>query len=79
MAMIMGRDGQEYVSSGSRYGNHSRSLRVLFFPPISRDWNDATNAVAVKAIDNWLKDGKPRWERLLPKGWKLTGVSRRTC
>lgn len=74
MAFIMGR-GDEYVRDHVRWGEVpsyardgmcSPSLSPLFFPPNGKDWPSATPKVAVKAIDNWLKDGNPRWSKLLP-------------
>lgn len=64
MAMLMGRFNttMDYVQC-----NRSASLEDLFYPPQYLDWDKATNKVAIQAIDNWLKDGKPRWAKLLPE------------
>lgn len=46
-----------YVSSHS-----SPALRPLFYPKVDNSlWGDITPEQAVKAIDNFLKDGNPRW------------------
>lgn len=64
VALIMGLDQiHNYVCH-----TRSESLHHLFFPPEGcLDWNSATPAVAVKAIDNWLKTGHPGWRKLLKR------------
>jgi hypothetical protein len=72
MALVMGVNSRSYVTDHIKWGHMaepeacSPSLTPLFFPPLGRDWPSATPKVAVKAIDNWLKDGNPRWGDLLP-------------
>lgn len=40
----------------------------LFYPHVVYHsmWYEITPQHAVAAIDNWLKTGKPRWEKVLP-------------
>lgn len=67
MAMIMHRDPSEYVGGLIRNGDHSDSLHELFFPPqlYEDSWKDITVAQTIRAAKNWLKDGKPRWRKIL--------------
>lgn len=44
----------------------SQSLGKLFYPPgaSSHEWRWITPWIAVKAIDNWLRTGRPAWKSL---------------
>lgn len=66
MGLLMGIDPGYSIQS---YVDHKRSasLQCLFYPDTNLEWQAATPEVAVMAIDNWLKDGNPRWAKLLPK------------
>jgi hypothetical protein len=76
MAIIMGLKPDEattYVGTLAGYGNHSQALTNLFFPSIrdgdgwDKGWSDITPDHAVRAIDNWLRDGRPRWRKVVAK------------
>jgi hypothetical protein len=69
MALIMGMSpstARSYVS------NSSETLRDLFYPQDlhSTKWHRITPRQAVKAIDNWLRTGKPMWKNVLHKATK---------
>lgn len=62
MGMVMGLNGNDsmtYVAS-----RRSPSLKVLFYPPEALNWNSITPKRAVKAIDNWLAGGDPKWRSI---------------
>lgn len=63
MAMLMGVSPLDYV----REEKQSPHLRSLFFPPIEYGWNTITAKQGIAAIDNWLKTGDPKWEKILKK------------
>lgn len=76
MAMVMGKNPTQYVGIGGQIGTASRPFHDLFYPSSAGDWSWITPKVAVKGIDNWLRIGKPCWERLynaLPAASKKTG------
>lgn len=59
----------------SRYNEYpfcSKALGKLFYPShtgsdaAAMNWKWVTPKIAVKAIDNWLKTGKPNWKSLVP-------------
>ncbi len=49
----------DYMGIDTKHPLHS-----LFYPPDSLNWSTITPAHAVKAIDNWLKTGTPRWSKI---------------
>jgi len=71
MAMVMGKDPSDYVFDhvGEDLGwrlradTCSKSLSNLFYP-VGDEWDWIKPKVAVKAIDNWLRTGKPGWKKL---------------
>ena len=67
MALIMGKNPVDYVGASLDIGQASPAFRELFFPPQIRttdEWEWITPAIAVKAIDKWLRTGKPGWKAL---------------
>lgn len=87
MGIVLGLYPMEYVAANnSRMGrlayppglfeNHptrrSAALHDLFFPPEKYAYSTITPQQAVKAINNWLKTGKPMWAKVLTKRnvWK---------
>jgi hypothetical protein len=54
-------------AEGNYYGGCSRSLVPLFFPIHKNDlsWHTITAKQMLKAIDNWLESGHPRWRQVL--------------
>lgn len=66
MGLLMGMDEGDATRYVGEQDRHS-VWHALFFPPNHLDWNKATPAKAVKAIDNFIKLGKPKWETLLPR------------
>jgi hypothetical protein len=68
MALIMGQIPYDYVGFSCQHtAPHSETLDELFFPPDDSTpdpWAWIKPAVAVKAIDNWLRTGKPGWAKL---------------
>jgi hypothetical protein len=54
---------REMVDFASMEVSELGLIGELFFPKI-RDWNVITPKIAVKAIDNFLTTGKPRWGEL---------------
>lgn len=79
MAMLMGIKPHNYGTYvDERYardnlvdynGNmiRSPSLAPLFYPPLGLNWDKIGPKQAIKAIDNWLKTGKPKWNAVLGK------------
>ena len=81
MAFIMGADPIMYVGMRGKVGTASRVFQDLFYPNVSKNycnkwitldsrtngegWNKITPAQGVKAIDNWLRTGKPQWLKVL--------------
>lgn len=63
MGMLMGKSTFDSTS----YVNASRRMPIgnLFFPPENENWDKATPAKAVEAIDNWLDTGLAQWSKLL--------------
>lgn len=49
------------------YGGTEQDMQDLFFPQnlTARNWDFITPAHAVDAIDNFLRDGDPRWDQVL--------------
>lgn len=67
MAMLMGMNslnGIKFVHSHDIPGDR---LKELFFPKGVHDYSCITPALAVKAINNFLKTGNPSWRKVLPK------------
>lgn len=73
MALIMGTNGVEYVNfhncmapgeDGYDAIGHSHALHDLFFPPRDLVWSSITPKHAIKAIDNWLRTGRPGWRKI---------------
>lgn len=70
MALIMGEDPDDYVG---KYGHGSIGgvFRTLFYPEVRGEtlhsFATITAKQGVKAIDNFLQCGTPRWERVLTK------------
>lgn len=73
MALIMGKDGGDYVNVhndvvpteiGYDAVGHSHALHDLFFPPRNLVWSSITPKHAIKAIDNWLRTGRPMWRKI---------------
>ncbi len=62
---VMSHHSDDYMA-GRKPGDPKSPLTNLFYPPMSRNWNKATPAKAIQAIDNWLKTGKANWLKLLP-------------
>jgi hypothetical protein len=66
MALLMGHYPNHYVWRG-----RSDDLYPLFFPKdrdgddLSIEWDYITKEHAVQAIDNFLKDGNPRWNEVV--------------
>lgn len=53
-----------YVQQGGC--TRSQKLKSLFYPQtLNRKWGNITPAQAVRAIDNFLKDGFPRWRKVV--------------
>jgi hypothetical protein len=80
MGLIMGKDiigAQQYVgrcrdasdTSSDMIGIAVKSpaLHTLFYPPNWVNYRTITPAQAIKAIDNWLKTGRPNWSKVLTK------------
>lgn len=71
MALLLGVVGPDRVVGKpytfSTFMDHHATLRPLFHPPGHRDYGKITKTQMLQAIDNFLKDGKPRWEKILPK------------
>lgn len=81
MALVMGISPGTYIGHGNTelhpilqgqpmHGVNSitcsRALLSLFFPPTSSPrWRYITAKQMLAAMDNWLKDGKPRWRKVL--------------
>lgn len=59
MALLMGQlSPSRYVAGGGLNGKLGR----LFYPDTALvQWQSITPAQAVRAIDNWLDNGNPRW------------------
>jgi hypothetical protein len=57
--LLMGKHVEEHVFSVSLY--------PLFYPWQVRDWNDITADKAVRAIDNFLMTGEPKWDEIMPQ------------
>lgn len=60
MALIMGYSNSEadnYVTNSQ----YSRPIGKLFYPDSLENWEGITPDMGVAAIDNFLKDGNPRW------------------
>lgn len=69
MALIMGLSAGQadaYVTNGRcrKHGGAvaSPALHDLFYPSDIYDWEGITPAMAIDAIDNFLKDGNPHWD-----------------
>jgi hypothetical protein len=45
--------------------DYDAPLRPLFFPNCSIHWEHITTDMAVDAIDNFLRDGDPHWQRVV--------------
>ncbi len=65
MALIMGYNRAACAAYVG--GQENPNLELLFYPDESRDWDWITPKIAVKAIDNFLATGLPKWETLRPK------------
>ncbi len=72
MAFIMGENPDNYVSTGGL----NLGLQELFFPDYDRKKGGHSHDIlyetisakqAVKAIDNYLKYGSPRWRSILSR------------
>lgn len=51
------------------YGQNTKSqpLHILFHPPKAYVWPSVTAKQSIAAIDNWLKTGNPKWEKILKR------------
>lgn len=60
------RDADSYVGDYSVPSWASpKGLQALFFPPQHIDYDRITPAQAVKAIDNFIETGDPKWNAVL--------------
>lgn len=59
-AATMGLEPDEAAAFVMRYSERGK-FSELFYPPPAIDYEKITPAQAVKAIDNFLRTGKPRW------------------
>lgn len=59
MAMVLGVEADRYVSDAIPI------IYSLFYPPIQYEYTRITAAESVKAIDNFLRTGKPMWVKVL--------------
>lgn len=68
MALLMGMDphtANDYVAE-KEFGSRTKGLSALFYPK-DFDYDRITPKQMIAAIDNYLKDGKPRWDTILAK------------
>ena len=69
MAMVLQKP-KAWVSKYNIQPHHTdperapKSLVPLFFPH-EGDYDQITNKQAIKAIDNWLETGRPKWRAIL--------------
>lgn len=70
MNLIMGKDEDDFIA-GVEYSE--MAIYALFYPDSDtpavhddeRDWEKFTTKQAVKAIDNFLYTGRPKWKKVL--------------
>lgn len=70
MAFLMGKSSSGatwYVGLRGRIGEASPAFQELFFPKGIEDWDTITTEHMLKAIDNWLGNGHPRWVAVCAK------------
>lgn len=69
MGAMMGMDHEESAEFVMRYEDRGK-FKTLFYPPAIYDYALIKPTHAVKAIDNFLANGNPRWAAILPASLK---------
>ena len=65
--LAMGMTKEEASSFVKQQDFDETNLRPLFYPNLDQNrWNLITTEDAVKAIDNFLETGDPRWQNICP-------------
>jgi hypothetical protein len=65
MGLLMGMSEDEAKGYVYRAEDDSTPFKELFFPTIGTGYANITGEQIIMAIDNFLVDGKPRWQSVL--------------
>lgn len=60
MAMLLGEYPYGFVS-----GKRDTKIHELFMPSNVINWSEITKEQAIKAIDNFIESGDPRWKEVM--------------